>query len=246
MAPDRGLAATRNGGPKRSLKLDTRLIRRLQSCWLGCQSVPARSNRSRHGWNSPRGLRLRAYRDVAIEHRPPTRDRRGSLHIREPGEEHTRNIIRKLSATSRDEAVEAAHPAYDLIELRHTLEVRAARLAANRATAENVERLGECLKTMESHIDVLPEFAEADMMFHVEVVEASGNLVLRDLLQSVRALLRVWVDRVLRDPDEAKTALDQHTTVLRAIESRDAEAAGDAMDAHMVTAGERLLRVIRN
>jgi GntR family transcriptional repressor for pyruvate dehydrogenase complex len=65
-------------------------------------------------------------------------------------------------------------------------------------------------------------------------------------LQSVRALLRVWVDRVLRDPDEAKIALEQHTGVLAAIRDGTAEAAGNAMDSHMVTAGERLLRVIRN
>lgn len=135
---------------------------------------------------------------------------------------------------------------HDLIELRHTLEVRAARLAANRATAENIDRLDECVKAMEGHVDVLPEFAEADMMFHVEVGEASGNQVLRDLLQSVRALLRVWVDRVLRDPDEARIALEQHSAVLSAIRSGDPEAAGNAMDSHMVTAGERLLRVIRN
>lgn len=134
---------------------------------------------------------------------------------------------------------------HDLIEVRHTLEVRAARLAANRSTPENIERLGRCVQNMEENLGELQDFVEADLMFHVEVGEASGNQVLRDLLQSVRAMLRVWADRVLRDPEDAKIAFEQHSAVYAAIRSGDVEAAGNAMDSHMVTAGERLLRVIR-
>lgn len=134
---------------------------------------------------------------------------------------------------------------HDLIELRHGLEVQAARLAANRATSDNIDRLAECVQTMTDKLSELTEFVEADLMFHLEVGEASGNLVLRDVLQSVRALLRVWVDRVLRDPEDAELALEQHSAVLEAIQAGDVDGAAKAMDAHMVSAGERLLRIVR-
>lgn len=134
---------------------------------------------------------------------------------------------------------------HDLIEIRQGLEVQAARLAALKATTEHIENLRSCVETMQTDLAFLDTFVEADLRFHRELGEASGNQVLRDLLQSVRALLRVWADRVVRDPDDAQTALDQHIAVLAAIEAGDEEAAGQAMDAHMVTAGQRVLRVVR-
>lgn len=134
---------------------------------------------------------------------------------------------------------------HDLIELRHTLEVMAAELAADRATPENLQRLERYVQTMSEKTADVSAFVEADQRFHVEVGDASGNVVLKDLLQNVRALLRLWADRVLRHPEDVRTALEQHAAVMEAIRIGDVEAARLAMDAHMVTAGERLRRVIR-
>lgn len=134
---------------------------------------------------------------------------------------------------------------HDLVEVRQGLEVQAARLAADRATPENIERLERSVDTMRSKLDALEQFVEADLAFHQEVGEASGNVVLRDQLQSVRALLRVWMERILRDPEDAEVTLAQHDAVLQAIKARDCEAAGKAMNAHMTSAGQRVLRVAR-
>jgi GntR family transcriptional repressor for pyruvate dehydrogenase complex len=64
--------------------------------------------------------------------------------------------------------------------------------------------------------------------------------VLLDLLQSIRSLLRVWVDRALQDPRQAQDALDEHTRVYEALRARDPDAAMAAMADHMGTAGRRL------
>ncbi|GJM36829.1 MAG: transcriptional regulator [Acidimicrobiales bacterium] len=135
---------------------------------------------------------------------------------------------------------------HDLIEIRQGLEVQAARLAAVKATPENLDTLRSCVETMRAELPALEGFVEADFHFHRELGEASGNQVLRDLLQSVRSLLRVWADRIVRDQEDAQLALAEHEAVLAAIESGDEDAAGKAMDAHMVTAGQRLIRVVRN
>src|SRR5262249_31201571 len=76
----------------------------------------------------------------------------------------------------------------ELIELRHGLEVQAARLMAERATDQEIDRLAECLAGMYDNQDNLQQFVEADRKFHLEIGAAAGNVVLRDLLQNVRSL----------------------------------------------------------
>ena len=134
----------------------------------------------------------------------------------------------------------------ELIELRHGLEVEAARLAATRAAAEHLERLGTYLGGMRDNMGDLVAFVEADRRFHLEVGEAAGNLVLRDLLQNVRSLLRVWAERVLRDAALVRLTYDEHAAIFRAIEARDPAAAGAAMAAHMDSAGARLLHAFES
>jgi GntR family transcriptional regulator, transcriptional repressor for pyruvate dehydrogenase complex len=132
----------------------------------------------------------------------------------------------------------------ELIELRHGLEVAAARLAAARASDEHLARLGACLARMRDNMGDLGAFVEADRQFHLEVGEAAGNLVLRDLLQNVRSLLRVWAERILRDEALVRLTYDEHAAVCRAIEDRDPATAGQAMAAHMDSAGARLRHAV--
>lgn len=129
----------------------------------------------------------------------------------------------------------------ELIELRHGLEVQAAGLAAERGAGEHVDRLRGFLAAMWENRDNLERFVEADRDFHLEIGAAAGNVVLRDLLQNVRSLLRVWTERVLRDEVLAEITYAEHAAVFRAISDHDPAAAGAAMAAHMDSAGARLL-----
>ena len=129
----------------------------------------------------------------------------------------------------------------ELIELRHGLEVQAARLAAERRADEQVDRLRGFLAGMWDNRDNLERFVEADRDFHLEIGAAAGNVVLRDLLQNVRSLLRVWTERVLRDEVLAEITYAEHAAVFRAISDHDPVAADAAMAAHMDSAGARLL-----
>jgi GntR family transcriptional repressor for pyruvate dehydrogenase complex len=64
---------------------------------------------------------------------------------------------------------------------------------------------------------------------------------LRELLQSIRSLLRIWADRALEGDDDAATAVDEHAAIFAAVRDHDADAAASAMAAHMATAAARLL-----
>ncbi len=97
------------------------------------------------------------------------------------------------------------------------------------------------LDAMEKNLDHLAAFVEADAAFHKEIATSSGNQVLQELLQSIRSLLRIWVDRALTDEGHAAAALAEHRAIFEALESHDAEAVTKAMASHMTTASRRLL-----
>lgn len=128
----------------------------------------------------------------------------------------------------------------ELIEVRGGLETQAATLAAQRVNDDDVTALREYVDVMRDSFDDLDAFLQADIRFHLRIAMAADNVVLRDLLQSTRSLLRLWVERGLRHRDQAEVAYDEHLRVFEAIAARDPEAAGEAMRAHMSTAGERV------
>ena len=137
----------------------------------------------------------------------------------------------------------AAEHTEQLSDVRSGLEVRAATLAAQRIGDDEVDLLRAHLEAMESHTEDFPAFIEADARFHWQLAHAARNEVMADLLQTVRSLLRVWVERGLRSTDQARTACREHRAVLDAVAARDPERAAAAMTAHMATAGTRVMHV---
>jgi GntR family transcriptional regulator, transcriptional repressor for pyruvate dehydrogenase complex len=129
----------------------------------------------------------------------------------------------------------------ELIDVRHGLEVQAARLAAQSTDADVVTKLELELAAMEANMSDFPAFVAADMRFHQALAAAANNSVLEDLLQSVRSLLRVWVDRALNDTDHATITCGEHGAILDAVRAQDPDAAASAMSIHMDSAGRRLL-----
>jgi GntR family transcriptional repressor for pyruvate dehydrogenase complex len=131
---------------------------------------------------------------------------------------------------------------HDLVETRKHLEAVTARLAAERATDGDVALLGHRLDRMQETADSVAEFTEADVEFHLEIARIAGNTVLRDILHSVRALLRVWIQRAVGADGDTRATLAEHVAVFRAIERKDPDGAAAAMWRHMQSASERLQR----
>lgn len=128
----------------------------------------------------------------------------------------------------------------ELIEVRSGLEIQAVTLAATRISDEDLDKLRAHVDAMSTHLDDTTAFIEADVRFHLQIASSSGNVVLRDLLQTVRSLLRLWVERRLSNREQAVEAFTEHQAVLTALEARDPIAAATAMGAHMDTASRRI------
>jgi GntR family transcriptional repressor for pyruvate dehydrogenase complex len=129
----------------------------------------------------------------------------------------------------------------ELIDVRHGLEVQAARQAATSIDVDGLEELTGYLAEMESNKASFDRFVAADMKFHQAIAAAAGNSLLDDLLQSVRSLIRVWVERALNDSEHAEVTCGEHRAVLAALATRDPDRAAAAMSVHMNSAAARLL-----
>lgn len=128
----------------------------------------------------------------------------------------------------------------ELIGVRHALEVQAARLAAATADDAAIERLEQHLDLMDANRSDFTAFVTADMHFHQELARIAGNALLEEMLQSVRSLIRVWVERALNDSDHAATTCREHRAILLAVADRDPDRAATEMDRHMDSAAARL------
>jgi DNA-binding FadR family transcriptional regulator len=118
----------------------------------------------------------------------------------------------------------------DLAEIRLAVEPRAAALAAERRTDEDLVEMHKAMERMTREPSTSTAFAEADLSLHVAVANASGNPFMRSIGAVIEAALRVSF--VLSAPVETAdrdTVLSWHQRIVDAIEAREAEAASAAM-----------------
>lgn len=134
----------------------------------------------------------------------------------------------------------AADRTRELLEIRSVLERAAVGFAMARATSGDLEALERYLDRQQASLHDPKKFIDADVRFHVKIAEMAGNEVLADLLQSIRSMLRVWVDRGVRTHEAIETAYSEHRNVLDAMKRGDPAEAEQAMAAHMETASARI------
>ena len=120
----------------------------------------------------------------------------------------------------------------DLFEARTAIETSTARLAALRATAEDRVRLCQLVERMASAAD-LHEFVEYDIAFHLALAEASKNLVLRDVIDSIHNLVQASMLQVLQSEELRGLSVQQHRNLCQAIERGSPKEAEQIMRAHL-------------
>lgn len=123
----------------------------------------------------------------------------------------------------------------EIFEVRRALEVEAARLAATRRTEADVQLINEALARRERAWEAgdPKEFVEADLAFHVAVVNATHNRVLMDLYEDFSAALRASITAAGTSLDTLHSTYIPHDGIARAIAAGDAEAAERAGQACM-------------
>lgn len=124
----------------------------------------------------------------------------------------------------------------DLIELRETLECKAAELAAERIEARQLTQLKQSLRDMEESPDDYHRFFKADLEFHTLLSEATANRIFSEML---RFLLAKVVDQhekfrtSLLSPAYRAHSIRTLKQVLACLEREDGRGAAEWMRDHL-------------
>ncbi|MEF2553149.1 GntR family transcriptional regulator [Aurantimonas sp. A2-1-M11] len=128
----------------------------------------------------------------------------------------------------------------EIFEVRANLESMGARLAAQNASDDDVERLSSICDAMErtqrSQSDALPAMSEFNKAYHAEILRIAGNRRLTGLalnLMDVGFLVRSY--GAFSEGDVSRSLAD-HRSLVEALKMRDGQWAEGVMRAHILAA----------
>ncbi|MGP3983597.1 FadR/GntR family transcriptional regulator [Streptomyces sp. KR80] len=116
----------------------------------------------------------------------------------------------------------------ELAEVRGIVEPATARLAAERRTETDLERLQEALAAMSAAADGDGDAVEADLAFHRALLAAAHNELLRQM-EMILAVGLAERDRLVHAGSHATNPVPSHQAVLDAVRSGHPDAAEAAM-----------------
>ncbi len=133
-----------------------------------------------------------------------------------------------LAINAGDESLREA------IELRRGLEIESMLLATERATPEDIARLGALIETLNQHKGDYELWVPAHVEFHAAMVAASHNrfyTFLQDALKTTieRINRRIIAAQPSRDPE---VSFRRHVELFEAIKSGKRDKARDAIESH--------------
>ncbi|MCG6931943.1 MAG: FadR family transcriptional regulator [Desulfofustis sp.] len=131
----------------------------------------------------------------------------------------------------------------ELIESRSIIETGNVRLAAKRATQDDIERLEKCLEKMGQKLRDNKSFTDEDAAFHLAIAEATHNKIQTHLMFSIYDLLKEKVGLCYFN-DETDYMYQQHCDIVEAIKARDERRAQNRMEAHLSYVESLLNRLI--
>lgn len=148
----------------------------------------------------------------------------------------------KLIGQISDAAMHLFSGSSDLLEhlkeARLQFEVGMARMAAQRATLEQVESLRLLLEDQKASLADPERFLRTDMAFHRGIAAISGNPIYLAVSQAMLEWLEQFHDELVRAPGAEKTTLAEHTKLFKCIASHDPDGAARALTAHLTRANK--------
>ena len=117
----------------------------------------------------------------------------------------------------------------ELIEARELLALGLAGMAAERASAEDVEHLRRAVERMQESAADAAVYPEADIEFHLALARAAGNRFLLHAVRDLRALLRTDIELAaaagIQRFGSLQFSVDAHGALVDAIEAGEPDLA---------------------
>jgi DNA-binding FadR family transcriptional regulator len=120
-----------------------------------------------------------------------------------------------------------------LKDARLFLETGTARLAAARATEDQVARLRLLIAQHRAAIDSPDKFLARDMDFHREIATIAGNPIFPAIVEAIFRWAGEYYRTLVRAPGAEELTLAEHERIVAAIAAHDPDAAAAAMHAHL-------------
>ena len=117
----------------------------------------------------------------------------------------------------------------DLQDLRRVVEPAAMRLAAERASAQDIAGLEAAFAGMTQAVHSGGDYITHDLRFHQGLLRASGNRMLQQMSKVLGALLRTSFELSTSRPDGPRSSLHLHRAVLDAVIAHQPDAAETAI-----------------
>lgn len=154
-------------------------------------------------------------------------------------------FVRKRENDSEALPEQNASP-LEIMAVRRLLEPETAALASQSISPEGTARLAETIRRMRAETLEGAWSSESDRMLHMTLADASGNAVLREMLDGLWASRRGEVDtrfhQHLADIGEVRAhILADHEAIVAAVVSGKADAARQAMSQHLQFVADAML-----
>lgn len=131
----------------------------------------------------------------------------------------------------------------DLYELRATLEQMTARLFVERASDKDVKQLRRALERMRKIVDdsdpdkpPIQALLDAKDRYYEVYIDGADNGEVRSVLAGLQARIRLMRATSMSSPGRLTQMIEELERVIRAVEARDAQAAGEAAYEHVMRA----------
>ncbi len=133
-----------------------------------------------------------------------------------------------------------------VLEMRSSIEVLAAELAARRRTRSDIQRLRSAVEGMRLAVGKPATFVQHDLDFHDLINRASGNplieVICEAIHESMQESMRVGLSK-RRSARDVLKVVESHEAIVTAVEDGEAGLAGQLMKKHFEDAQTALAKV---
>lgn len=125
----------------------------------------------------------------------------------------------------------------DLAEARMCLESETVKLCAKRATDQDLGNLQSIVAKQQQCLEQgqHEDFLQWDLEMHLTIASSSRNMILMQLLHTIRNLLEEYIRRSQQVPGGRETAFSGHLKILEALQQHDPRKASTVMRDHLMS-----------
>jgi DNA-binding FadR family transcriptional regulator len=141
--------------------------------------------------------------------------------------------IEQLAFLARAGLPLAPRQIYEAVEVRKIHEIKAAELAAERATEENFTAIERVLQLSEERIAAGEGLAKLDHDFHLEIVRATQNDVFYNICTTFYVLSENRLSVYFKKGDRNRQSHQEHQQIYEALRRRDGALSMALMNSHL-------------